>query len=334
MKNNISKYIAGTASALLLAGSVAIATASAQILPPPTPLVGVNVFVTASTSLRGIGMRGHMGSTTMRDGSSTRMSSTTRQQMLDQQQTQDILTIDMHSTAEINARITSLNSLLARVNTMTKLSAAEKAAITTEVNNLIADLTALQGHIRVDASSTAIGTRGALSSSSPLRTDMNSITKDFRVYALVIPQIEILAAADRAGTLVASFTTLAVKLQTRITAIQAERHDVTGLQASLSDLNAKIADAQIQSTNAINVTANLVPDNGNATIAASNSAALKTGRADIKAADSDIKAATADAKSMVRGVEGLGGGVSASSSVSVSASSSISASSSASSSAQ
>jgi hypothetical protein len=273
---------------------------------------------TASGTMTTMGMMGEMrmGSTSRRMGSTTRMSSTTRQEMMGQRQGQAIGAMDEHSSNEITARIDSLNTLSTRVNAMVKLSASDKTAISGEITGLISELTTLQAKIQADASSTPTGQRGDLSSSSPLRTDIQSITKDYRVYALVIPQTDILAAADRAQTLVTSFTTLAAKLQTRITAAQTAGHDVTALQASLSDLNTKIADAQTQATVAVSATANLTPDNGDTTIAASNTAALKTARTDIQTANSDIQTATTDAQSIVKGVEGFGGTASTSASVS------------------
>jgi len=298
MKTIISKYAAIVSVSTILAGGIMTATVFAQ--------------VPASSSMpmhAGMYMRGHMASGTMpmradmRMGSTTRMSSTTREQNLIQHQDQAISNIDNRSTAEITARINSLNELLVRINAMAKISSSTKSTIASEIQTLSAELATLQSQIQATASSTPTGSVGDLSSSSQLRTEAQSITKDYRVYALVIPQTDILAAADRAQTLVTSFTTLAVKLQTRITTLQTAGHDVTALQASLSDLNAKVADAQTQATAAVTATQSLTPDNGNATIAANNATAVKAAQADIKIVDSDIKAATADAKSIVKGIE-------------------------------
>jgi hypothetical protein len=232
-----------------------------------------------------------------------------------------INTIDTRSGNDIAVRIRSLNSLLGRIGGMSKLSASDKSEITTEVQNLISELTTLQAKIQVDASSTPTGQAGDLSSTTPLRMDMQSITKDYRVYALVIPQLEILGAADRAETIVTSLNTVSTKLQTRISADQTAGDNVASLQASLSDLTAKAADAQTQAAAAISSTEALVPDQGDTTVAASNTAALKAARADIQTADSDIKAATADVQSIVKGVEAFGnasGSASASTTASVS----------------
>jgi hypothetical protein len=314
MKNNLLKYSAVAVSALALAGSIAVASASAQVSASAAvsaSAVGVNANtnVAASTSMKGMYMRGRMGSST-RMASSTRISSTTRDATLVQNQTQEIANIDAHSGSEITARVSALNTLSGRVSAMTEISSTQKATITNEVDNLINELTTLQTQIKSLSSSTQVGVKGGLSSSSPLRSAMDSITKAYRVYALVIPQIEILAAADRGQTLVTSLDTVSTKLQTRITADQTAGDDVTAFQASLADLNAKTADAQTQTATAITLTASLVPDNGDATVAASNAAALKTARADVQTADNDLRAATADAQSIVKGVEALGGGAS------------------------
>lgn len=310
---NFIKYIVASVSITAFAGSFAFAMASMQVNAAAD--IGVSANVSASST-----MVGHVIPGARRTGSTTRMmSSTTREEKLAGRQNAAISRLDMRSADEISARIDALNKISSRVNAMVKLSADQKTAITTEIQNLVSDLTSLQTKIQLDASSTSVGSQGALSSTSPLRMDIQSIAKNYRIYALVIPQVEILAAADRAETIVASLNVFSAKLQTRIAAAQSAGKNVASLQTSLTDMNTKTSDAQVQATAAITATANLTPDNGDTTLAASNSAALKTGRADIKTANTDIRTAVADARSIVKGVEGFGN-VSASTTTSVSAS--------------
>ena len=292
-------------------------------------------FVTATASVQAktitrIASTTHMASTT-RVGSIARVSSTTRQSTLENRQNQAISIIDSKSMQEITSRIASLNTLSTRLNSMKNLSAAELSTLSGEITTLTGELTGLKAKIQADASSTAIGTSGALASSSPLRQDVASITKAYRVYALVIPQTQILAAADRVSTLVTSLTTLSTKLQSRLSAAQANgttigvgTSSLASLQAVLTDLTTKAASAQTQAILAVNAVSNLVPDNGNTTIAASNTAALKTGRTDIETAQKDIAAADKDAHTIVNAVTSMRVGTGAGTSTAMSATTTVS----------
>lgn len=313
---NIKNIKKTTLSAALLA---ATAVALASSLMAMTVSAQVGTSVSASVAGGRIGLR---ASTTLmrmgRMGSSTRMSSTTRQEMLENRQNQTIGMIDTRSTQEISVRVGSLNALSTRLSSMKNLSAQEDSTLSSEITTLIGELTGLQAKIQADASSTPVGTVGALASSSPLRQDFSSITKAYRVYALVIPQTEILAAADRINTITTSLTTLSAKLQSRLTAAQENGTTVgsgatasASLQADLTDLNNQTANAQAGASSAVAAVSSLVPDNGDTTIATSNSAALKSGRADILAAQKDINAADKDAHTIVAAIEGMhpvGGG--------------------------
>jgi len=165
---------------------------------------------------------------------------------------------------------------------------------------------------------------------------MQSITKAYRVYALVIPQTQILAAADRVNTIITSLTTLSAKLQSRLSAAQSNGTTVgmagtvavsfASLQSDLTDLNAKTVDAQKQATAAVAAVSTLVPDNGNITVAASNTTTLKTGRGDIETAQKDIATADKDVHTIVAALEGVHASpiTSTTTSISASASSTVS----------
>ena len=200
-------------------------------------------------------------------------------------------TVIARGDKEIQARIDSLNQLNARVSGLKNVSAGEKANIASEVSTETASLTTLKAKIDADTDVTVA------------RTDVKTITADYRIYALVMPQMHIAAAADRVGTIGAMMTALQPKLQTRITAAQTAGHDVTALNAAYADITAKVADANTQATNANSAVASLVPDQGNATVAASNKAAVEAARADLKNATNDLKAARADIKTITEGLK-------------------------------
>jgi hypothetical protein len=180
---------------------------------------------------------------------------------------------------EIDRRTTSLQALLARINAMARVDASFKATLATTIQNQITALANLKATI--DADSTL----------STLKVEVQSITKSYRIYALVMPQASISAAADRVQTIAGLMTTLSGKLSARIassTTVDA------AASAALTDANAKIADAQVQATAAIGHISGLQPDNGDKTTMAANLAALKLARADIRVAQQDFVAARKD----------------------------------------
>ncbi len=200
--------------------------------------------------------------------------------------------IIQRSDTAIAQRIDKMNALIERINSMKKLSDAEKSALAASLQNEITELNTLKAKIDAD---TAAAT---------LKTDAQSITKSYRIYALVLPQAAIAAASDRALTIVDSMNALAIKVQTRISQLPSGT-DTTSMQSSMSDITAKMADATTQANTAVTETASLVPDQGNTTTAAANTAALKDARTKLKAAQQDIVAARKDFTSVVQAIRAI-----------------------------
>jgi len=191
---------------------------------------------------------------------------------------------------EITQRVNALTALIARIGDMNKISAGEKTTLQTTLKSEISELTALQQKITGDTSTTTI------------RDDLQSITKSYRIYALVVPQGQIIATADRALTLATSLTTLGTDLQSRISQAQSSGKNVTSLQSTLSDLTAKVSDAQTNAQAAITEVSVLMPDQGNTAQLQANMSALKDARTKIKAANQDLVAARQDAGTIVKGL--------------------------------
>lgn len=204
---------------------------------------------------------------------------------------------------EITRRISALNQLNTAVQAMVKVSATEKTTISGEVQTEVSNLTSLQEKIDAD---TDVAT---------LRTDIKSITDDYRIFMLVIPQGRIEVASDKVQTVASTYSDFSTKLQARISAAPSGE-DTTQVNAWLSDMNAKVADANTQAQAAVTLVASLQPDQGNATVAASNKTALQSARTDIKTALSDLKTARQDAGSIVKAISAWKVSASASSTVS------------------
>jgi hypothetical protein len=193
---------------------------------------------------------------------------------------------------EIDRRIAALNQLSARIASMKKTTDAQKAALTTTIEDQITTLSALDAKIQAE---TDLAT---------LKTDIQSITKSYRIFLLVLPQGSITAAGDRALSLVDSMTAIATKLETRIATAKTAGSDVSVLEASLADYNAKLADAKTQVQAAIDAISKLTPDGGDKTKMAANQAALKAAHAKIQSAQKDFVAARKDAKDITQTLKG------------------------------
>jgi hypothetical protein len=195
---------------------------------------------------------------------------------------------------ELDRRIAELNKVAARINSMKKLSATDKTTLTAQVQAQITLLNNLKIKINADTDIAV------------LKTDTQSITASYRIFALIVPKIHILAAADRANSIVDLLTTDAGKLQTRITELKTAGKNTATLEVSLADMNAKIADAKIQIKAAIDLVTPLTPDNGDKAKAEANRAALKGARGKLQAAHQDFVTVKKDFEDIRKGLKDLG----------------------------
>ncbi len=209
---------------------------------------------------------------------------------------------------EIDRRITVLNALSARIDGAARLSADTKASITADLQAAVDALTTLKAKIEAETDLTT------------LRTDVQSITRSYRIFALVMPKAAILATTDRINTLVDSMTVIRAKLDTRISAAESAGADVSTAQTALADIDAKIADAKVQSAAAVSLVADLSVDNGDQATFTANRQALINARTKVQAARKDLETARADMGAIVSALQSMH--VNATSSATTSASSS------------
>jgi septation ring formation regulator EzrA len=189
-----------------------------------------------------------------------------------------------------------------RINAMKRVSDAFK-------NDLRANVVAETEKINVLKTRIEASTDG-----ETLKTDVQSITKSYRVFALVMPKANIAAAADKVVTITAMMSEMGAKLQARVQAAAAAGADVTVLQATLTDLAAKITSANAHAQAAVNGTATLTPDEGDKTKMEANLAALKAARTELQAAHQDIVAGRKDIKTIIDGLKKIQGSAGASAS--------------------
>ena len=203
------------------------------------------------------------------------------------------------TTAEIKKRVGDLTELSTRIKGMKHVSDETKAALSASIDGNITNLGAVQTKIEGDTTS------------SEMSADAKTITEHYRVYALVVPQGKILAAADRAGTVSDMVTAVGVKIQARIDAAKAAGKDVSAIVTLQADMTAQLADAKVQALAATAAVSGLTPDNGDATILKTNNSALKSARTALVAAEKDLKAAAADMKKIIAALKGFNANVSA-----------------------
>jgi hypothetical protein len=91
---------------------------------------------------------------------------------------------------EIERRLASLNNLLIKIGNMTKLTAEQKTTLTQQVQEQITNLTALKTKIEAETDPTK------------LVEERKSIIDNYRIFALFMPKINILAQADKILNLV------------------------------------------------------------------------------------------------------------------------------------
>ncbi len=194
---------------------------------------------------------------------------------------------------EIDRRISSLNNLNARIQDMQKITSDFKKTLNTTIQAQISAFSALKAKIDADTDE------------ATLKSDIQSITQSYRIYALVAQQISISAAADRIVTLTTMMTTLGSKLQARVTAAQNAGAQVGSLTTALTDMSARLQDANAKAQQAVALSIALVPDLDDKTKLASNNAALKTARATIHAARKDLDAARKYAQTIIKGLKSL-----------------------------
>lgn len=184
----------------------------------------------------------------------------TRAAIRQERQVQRITLRRDRADQEIMKRITALNGLINRINAMKKLTASQKSSLTSQLNTEIANLQTLKAKIDGD---TDLQT---------LTADKKSVVDSFRVYALFMPKISILAYADRILDIVNDL----------------KAKNPTG------DALTKVNDAQTQAQNAINTVLPLDPSGypGNKTQLVAARSMLKTANQDVRAAWAEMRKAT------------------------------------------
>ncbi len=204
-----------------------------------------------------------------------------------------VVTAKARANQEIDRRVTLLNEMVAKVSSIVRLSAEAKANLSANLNSQVGAMQNLKAKIELDTDS------------ATLKTDVQSITKSYRIFMLIIPQARVAATADAISTTVTMMTTLGTKFQTRLMALENNGKDTTPLLGLMDDFKLKLLDAKAKADAAVSVTASLQPDNGDKATIQKNNDAFAEAKADLKAAQADLKAAREDAEKLLNGIRTL-----------------------------
>lgn len=191
---------------------------------------------------------------------------------------------------EIERRVAALNRLEERIAAMRRVSETFKTDLGTTIDAEMAKLEALRARI------------AASTNAEELKTDVQLITRSYRIFALVMPKAAIAAAADKIVRMSATLSEIGTKLKTRVDAASAEKN-VSELSAMLTDLAAKITSANNHAQTAVNGTSALVPDEGDKVKMEANKKALEAARLELKSAHEDIKAARELVRKIIDGLK-------------------------------
>ncbi|MCU0652764.1 MAG: hypothetical protein MUD10_00705 [Candidatus Pacebacteria bacterium] len=207
----------------------------------------------------------------------------------------DLESIKDRGNREIENRLQELARISERVDSMKRVSADTKKSINSEIDTNIKGLKELMDRI---ATSTDAGTA--------LKNEQ-LITKDFRIYNLVVPRGYIIASADRIQSLSEKISGLSEKLAAKVAELNAAGKNTAALESQLANIKTKV-DAAIAAADAIQKSVSgLAPDQGNRTTAAANREAMVKAREDARRATGSLKEARAIANNIAQQIRAGGG---------------------------
>lgn len=185
------------------------------------------------------------------------------------------------ANCEINRRLATLADLSAKVAASKAMAGSDASALATEIAAEKSGLTALR--TRMDSETALLA----------LRADLVRIVTDYRVYVLVVPQVNLTIGSDVVLAAQSRFGQIGTALAARIASAQAAGKDTTAAQSALDAMNASVAAARALVTSLPAKLLALTPAQFNAGTAGP---VLNAARTALAHARDDLKAATTDAR--------------------------------------
>ena len=183
---------------------------------------------------------------------------------------------------EINTRNIYLQAYETRVDQMPKVSSTTQATLEANLQANLSTLASIKTTLDADTSTTTAF------------ADVQTITRNVRVFALVLPKTRITADASRqttvSGTLQGVDAKLITKNNSASSSVQAENAPL------LADITAQLAAIASSTSNALSTILPLVPDQGDKAVFESNNAAIQSAEGMIKSGTTDIQSIWNDIK--------------------------------------
>ncbi len=195
---------------------------------------------------------------------------------------QNLTCIQNIGYAEIDRRVAALDVLIARVATHTHLTQTQQSAITQDARANISGLTDLRNTLKSETTVSAA------------RADVQSIFKNFRIFAVVLPRDYGEIYLDHMTNVHDAFTAKEPTIQSILQEAQNEGINVTQEQAHLTDLETQVTNAGTQLSSAQGLIPSLIPANYPGT-----TQSIAEYHTDLKAAHGDLKAAWIDLKDII-----------------------------------
>jgi len=190
-------------------------------------------------------------------------------------------TLRAFGDCEINRRFTTLSDLSSRITASKAMTPSDASALQSEISSTRSGLSGLKATVDAETSMPV------------LKLDIVRIATDYRVYLLLLPQVNLVNAADAVTFAQAKFATINTNLTARIAAAAAAGKDTTAAQADLGAMNASVAAAVGLASPLPAQLLPLTPAQYNGGTAGP---ILSTARAALGRARDDLKSAIADAK--------------------------------------
>ncbi|HEX7963906.1 MAG TPA: hypothetical protein VF466_04945 [Candidatus Saccharimonadales bacterium] len=140
--------------------------------------------------------------------------------------------IKTKGNAEIDRRLSTLNTLITVIAASAHLSKDNQTALSNQVSTEVEALGQLR--IKLDAETTVAGAA----------SDVSSMITEYRVYALIVPKVRLLKTADDQLVVEQKLSDLATKLNTRLSQTESSAEGVSALRTKLDQLNTSISDAK------------------------------------------------------------------------------------------
>ncbi len=194
---------------------------------------------------------------------------------------QSVETLRAFGDCEIARRLTTLDQLTAKIGSSKVMTSQHAAALKGEIGSTRGGLTALKAKIDAETDIAA------------LKADIRKIATDFRVYALVVPQVNLVNGADGVVAAQAKFADVNTRLSQAIAKAKQAGKDTSAAQQHLDAMNAAAAKAGSLASGIPAAVLPLTPAQFNAGTAGP---ILTTARSNLVLARGQIRVAVQEAK--------------------------------------